>query len=168
MEAVSFSGLRIANFLGNYLAALLLSRSMRLTRRYATGPGLARPDASSLGGKLLLTRLSLPGGDLHSGGFRCLVHLTRAVPDETESAGGLFVAAINFATLAARRPAVYSDHSGSGRLPGERRRVLAFVILCAVDTRLTAQLKDASLTLVGMPGREFRLSACAPAKLLRH
>lgn len=90
----------IANFLGNYLGAFLLGRSMRFT--LTVMPLLMGSLAlilSSFGGALLLDAAMVALWGLAFGAVPVAwsTWITRAVPDETESAGGLFVAAINFA-----------------------------------------------------------------------
>lgn len=151
VEAVSLILLvfGIANFLGNYLAALLLSRSMRLTLTLMPLVlGSLALMLSSLGGKLLLDAALVAGWGLAFGAVPVAwsTWITRAVPDETESAGGLFVAAINFAIASgAAAGGFILDHSGVQAVflaSGGALLLATFVILYAVDTRLTAQLKE--------------------------
>ncbi|MCT7373697.1 MFS transporter [Chelativorans salis] len=90
----------IANLLGNYVGAFLLERSMRLT--LAIMPltmGTLALSLSTLGGNVAADAAMVALWGLAFGAVPVAwsTWITRAVPDEAESAGGLFVAAINFA-----------------------------------------------------------------------
>lgn len=90
----------IANFLGNYLGGILIERSMRLT--LAMAPlvigGLAF-SLAGLGGSLEsdLAMVALWGVAFGTVPVAWSSWITRSVPDQAESAGGLLVAAINLA-----------------------------------------------------------------------
>jgi predicted MFS family arabinose efflux permease len=93
-------GFGIANFLGNYLGAFLLERSMRLTLAIMPlSMGTLALALSGVGGNLAADAAMVALWGLAFGAVPVAwsTWITRAVPDETESAGGLFVAAINFA-----------------------------------------------------------------------
>ncbi|MDX3924347.1 MAG: MFS transporter [Shinella sp.] len=93
-------GFGVASFFGNYLGGFLLERSMRLTLAImplimgtlalllAVTGGNAATDAAMV---------ALWGLAFGAVPVAWSTWITRAVPDEAESAGGLFVASINFA-----------------------------------------------------------------------
>lgn len=90
----------IATFIGNYLGAFLLERSMRLT--LALMPlvmGTLGFALSLFGGNLIADTgmVALWGLAFGTVPVAWSTWITRAIPDETESGSGLFVAAINFA-----------------------------------------------------------------------
>ncbi len=89
-------GFGIATFFGNYLGAVLLERSMRFT---LTIMPLVMGSLSAFGGSLAgdAAMVALWGLAFGAVPVAWSTWITRAVPDEAESAGGLFVAAINFA-----------------------------------------------------------------------
>lgn len=98
--SVILLGFGIASFVGNYLGGLLLERSMRLT--LALMPLLMGALALTLamfGGNMVVdaTMVAIWGLAFGAVPVAWSTWITRAVPDEAESAGGLFVAAINFA-----------------------------------------------------------------------
>lgn len=140
--SVVLLGFGIATFFGNYLGAVLLERSMRFTLS-------AMPVVMGV----LALALALSGGDLVADAAMVALWglafgavpvawstwITRAVPDEAESAGGLFVAAINFAiaTGAAAGGAMF-DISGIASVfvsSGVVLFIAAFTIVFAVRTR---------------------------------
>ena len=93
-------GFGVANFAGNYLGALLLERSMRLT--LALMPlvmGTLAFALAGFGGSLAVDTAMVALWGLAFGAVPVAwsTWITRAVPDEAESAGGLLVAAINTA-----------------------------------------------------------------------
>ncbi|WEX08289.1 MFS transporter [Chelativorans sp. AA-79] len=93
-------GFGIANLLGNYLGAFLLERSMRLTLAIMPlAMGTLALTLASLGGNVAADAAMVALWGLAFGAVPVAwsTWITRAVPDEAESAGGLFVAAINFA-----------------------------------------------------------------------
>lgn len=90
----------IANFIGNYLGAFLLERSMRLT--LALLPlvmGALAFGLSGFGGNLVADTVMVTLWGLAFGTVPVAwsAWITRTITDETESGTGLFVAAINFA-----------------------------------------------------------------------
>lgn len=136
----------VANFLGNYLAAFLLGRSMRFTLTIM--PLLMGSLAlilSSFGGALLLDAALVALWGLAFGAVPVAwtTWITRAVPDETESAGGLVVAAINFAiATGAAAGGFILDHSGVETVflaSGGVLLLATLVIVSAVDTRVAMQ-----------------------------
>ncbi len=93
-------GFGVASFLGNYLGGILLERSMRLT--LAIAPLVMSAIALTLafaGGSIVTDTAMVVLWGLAFGAVPVAwsTWITRAVPDEAESAGGLFVATINFA-----------------------------------------------------------------------
>ncbi|WP_048644814.1 MFS transporter [Nitratireductor soli] len=93
-------GFGIANLAGNYLGAFLLERSMRFTLTIMPlVMGTLALALSSAGGNVALDAAMVAVWGLAFGAVPVAwsTWITRAVPDETESAGGLFVAAINMA-----------------------------------------------------------------------
>lgn len=93
-------GFGVANLLGNYLGGFLLERSLRLT--LAIMPlimGTLALALSTIGGTLFLDAAMVVAWGLAFGAVPVgwSTWITRAVPDEAESAGGLLVAAINLA-----------------------------------------------------------------------
>lgn len=93
-------GFGIASFVGNYLGGILLERSMRLT--LAIAPLVMSAIALTLaftGGSMVTDTAMVVLWGLAFGAVPVAwsTWITRAVPDEAESAGGLFVATINFA-----------------------------------------------------------------------
>lgn len=93
-------GFGIATFFGNYLGAVLLERSMRFTLTIMpVVMGALAFSLSVFGGSLAgdAAMVALWGLAFGAVPVAWSTWITRAVPDEAESAGGLFVAAINFA-----------------------------------------------------------------------
>jgi predicted MFS family arabinose efflux permease len=135
-------GFGIANLLGNYLGAFLLERSMRLTLTLMPlVMGTLALTLASFGGNVAADAAMVALWGLAFGAVPVAwsTWITRAVPDETESAGGLFVAAINFAiaTGAAAGGLIY-DVSGATSvfLVSGAVLILATVtILAGVQTR---------------------------------
>lgn len=136
-------GFGIANFLGNYLGAFLLERSMRLT--LVTMPlvmGALALALAGTGGNLVADAAMVALWGLAFGAVPVAwsTWITRAVPDETESAGGLFVAAINFAiAIGAAAGGLIFDASGVQMVflaSGAVLVVAAATILAGVETRL--------------------------------
>jgi predicted MFS family arabinose efflux permease len=139
-------GFGIANFLGNYLGAFLLERSMRLT--LAVMPlvmGTLALALSSLGGSVAADAAMVALWGLAFGAVPVVwsTWITRTVPDEAESAGGLFVAAINFAiATGAALGGVIFDASGAASVflaSGAVLVVAAVTILAGVDTRTASR-----------------------------
>ena len=135
-------GFGIATFFGNSLGAVLLERSMRFT--LAAMPlvmGTLALSLSAFGGNLVADAAMVALWGLAFGAVPVAwsTWITRAVPDEAESAGGLFVAAINFAiaTGAAAGGALF-DLSGVSSVfvaSGAALFLAALTILTAVRTR---------------------------------
>ncbi|MGD9477847.1 MFS transporter [Shinella sp. G-2] len=93
-------GFGIATFFGNSLGALLLERSMRLTLTLMpVVMGVLALSLSVFGGGLAgdAAMVALWGLAFGAVPVAWSTWITRAVPDEAETAGGLFVAAVNFA-----------------------------------------------------------------------
>lgn len=133
----------IASFLGNYLASFLLGRSMRLTLTIMPLlMGSLAFTLSSFGGAVVLDAVLVALWGLAFGAVPVAwsTWITRAVPDETESAGGLFVAAINFAIATGAAAGGYLlDYSGVEAVflaSGGALLLATFVIFSTVDTRL--------------------------------
>ncbi|WP_265516106.1 MFS transporter [Nitratireductor luteus] len=132
----------IANLIGNYLGAFLLERSMRLT--LALMPlvmGTLALALAGTGGNIAAdaAMVALWGVAFGAVPVAWSTWITRAVPDEAESAGGLFVAAINFAiaTGAAAGGFIF-DASGVGNVFMASGIVLiaaAVMIVTGVETR---------------------------------
>ena len=135
-------GFGIATFFGNYLGAVLLERSMRLTLTIMpVVMGALALSLSVFGGSLAsdAAMVALWGLAFGAVPVAWTTWITRAVPDEAESAGGLFVAAINFAiaTGAAAGGAIF-DASGVTSVfvvSGVVLFLAALTIVSAVHTR---------------------------------
>ncbi|MGQ2906274.1 MAG: MFS transporter [Neoaquamicrobium sediminum] len=139
-------GFGIANFLGNYLGAFLLERSMRLTLVIMPlTMGTLAVALAVVGGNLAADAAMVALWGLAFGAVPVAwsTWITRAVPDEAESAGGLFVAAINFAiATGAAAGGLIFDVSGVGTvflLSGAVLVVAAMTILTGVETRPAAK-----------------------------
>lgn len=135
-------GFGIANFAGNYLGAFLLERSMRLTLTVMPlTMGTLALILAQFGGDMAADAAMVALWGLAFGAVPVAwsTWITRAVPDEAESAGGLFVAAINMAiaTGAAAGGLVF-DLSGAATVFLASGAVLiaaAATILTGVETR---------------------------------
>jgi predicted MFS family arabinose efflux permease len=135
-------GFGIATFFGNYLGAVLLERSMRFTLTIMpVVMGVLALSLSTFGGSLAgdAAMVALWGLAFGAVPVAWSTWITRAVPDEAESAGGLFVAAINFAiaTGAAAGGALF-DASGVTSVfvaSGAVLLLAALTIVSAVRTR---------------------------------
>jgi len=135
-------GFGIATFFGNSLGALLLERSMRFTLTIMpVVMGVLALSLSAFGGNLAgdAAMVALWGLAFGAVPVAWSTWITRAVPDEAESAGGLFVAAINFAiaTGAAAGGALF-DASGVASVfvaSGVVLILAALTIVSAVRTR---------------------------------
>lgn len=139
-------GFGVANFLGNYLGAFLLERSMRLTLVIMPlTMGTLAVALAVVGGNLAADAAMVALWGLAFGAVPVAwsTWITRAVPDEAESAGGLFVAAINFAiATGAAAGGLIFDVSGVGTvflLSGAVLVVAAMTILTGVETRPAAK-----------------------------
>jgi len=126
-------GFGLANFLGTSLAGFLLERSLRLT--LLTMPLLMALIGVAL---VLLGRLpmahaalvSLWGMAFGAVPVAWSTWITRTVPDEAESGGGLIVAAVQFAiTLGAAAGGVIFDASGAKGVFAASALVLAAAVL---------------------------------------
>lgn len=135
-------GFGIATFFGNYLGAVLLERSMRFTLTIMpVVMGALALSLSIFGGSLAgdAAMVALWGLAFGAVPVAWSTWITRAVPDEAESAGGLFVAAINFAiaTGAAAGGALF-DTTGVTSVfvaSGAVLLLAALTIVSAVRTR---------------------------------
>ncbi|WP_159587395.1 MFS transporter [Chelativorans xinjiangense] len=132
----------IANLFGNYLGAFLLERSMRLT--LAIMPltmGTLALSLSALGGNVAADAAMVALWGLAFGAVPVAwsTWITRAVPDEAESAGGLFVAAINLAiATGAAAGGLIFDISGVATVflaSGAVLVIAAVAIMAGVETR---------------------------------
>jgi predicted MFS family arabinose efflux permease len=101
--ALMLLGFGVANFAGTLLAGILLERSLRLTLTLAplvigaTGLGLAILQVGLPVHALFVAAWGLAFGAVPVGWS---TWMARSVPDETESAGGLVVAAVQIAIAA--------------------------------------------------------------------
>ncbi|EKF19150.1 MFS transporter [Nitratireductor pacificus] len=144
--SVILLGFGIANLAGNYLGAFLFERSMRFTLTVMPlVMGTLALVLSRLGGNVAVDAAMVAIWGLAFGAVPVAwsTWITRAVPDETESAGGLFVAAINLAiaTGAAAGGFIF-DTSGIESVfavSGAVLIVAAVTILTAVVTRPAAE-----------------------------
>lgn len=135
-------GFGVATFFGNYLGAVLLERSMRFTlTAMPLVMAVLALSLSAFGGSLAGDAVMVAIWGLAFGAVPVAwsTWITRAVPDEAESAGGLFVAAINFAiaTGAAAGGAMF-DASGVASVflaSGVVLLIAACTIVSAVRTR---------------------------------
>lgn len=139
-------GFGIANFLGNYLGAFLLERSMRLALVVMPlAMGTLALALSSVGGNMAADAAMVALWGLAFGAVPVVwsTWITRAVPDEAESAGGLFVAAINFAiAIGAALGGVIFDASGIASVflaSGAVLVVAAATILVGVEARAASR-----------------------------
>lgn len=135
-------GFGVANFVGNYLGAFLLERSMRLTLVIMPlTMGSLAVALAGMGGGLASDAAMVALWGLAFGAVPVAwsTWITRAVPDEAESAGGLFVAAINFAiATGAAAGGLIFDASGVEAVflaSGAVLVVAAMTILVGVETR---------------------------------
>ena len=135
-------GFGIASFLGNYLGGFLVERSMRAT--LAAMPlvmGTLALLLVSHGGNALTDAAMVALWGLAFGAVPVAwsTWITRVVPDEAETAGGLFVAAINFAiATGAAGGGVLFDLSGVGTVflaSGAVLLAAGVTILAGVRTR---------------------------------
>ncbi|WP_158814129.1 MFS transporter [Methylocapsa sp. S129] len=138
-------GFGVANFLGTLLGGFMLERDMRLTL-------MAMPLAMGVLGLVLAGLGSAPLADailiaLWGVAFGAVpvawsTWITRTVPDEAESAGGLFVAAIQFAiAIGAAAGGLLFDASGARGVFGAAGVVLlaaTLIILAGVGSRPAA------------------------------
>ncbi|MCR4269455.1 MFS transporter [Nitratireductor sp. ZSWI3] len=138
-------GFGIANFLGTLLAGPLLERSLRLTLTTmpllmgALGIGLVSLGAIPAAGTVMVALWGLAFGAVP---VAWSTWLTRTVPDQAESAGGLLVAAIQFAiALGAAAGGAIFDTSGVIGVFGASGSVLllaALMIMIGVRPRAVA------------------------------
>ena len=135
-------GFGIATFFGNYLGAVLLERSMRFTLTIMpVVMGALALSLSAFGGSLAgdAAMVALWGLAFGAVPVAWSTWITRAVPDEAESAGGLFVAAINFAiaTGAAAGGALFDANGVTSVFVASGAVLLlaALTIVSAVRTR---------------------------------
>jgi predicted MFS family arabinose efflux permease len=110
-------GFGVANFLGTLLGGFLLERDMRLTLLVmplvmgVLGLVLAALGSAPLADSLLIALWGLAFGAVP---VAWSTWVTRAVPDEAESAGGLIVAAVQLAiSIGASAGGVFFDASGA-------------------------------------------------------
>ncbi|WP_275287647.1 MFS transporter [Halomonas elongata] len=93
-------GFGLANFLGTFLAGVMLERNMRFTQIVMPATmGILGLGLASVGGIPLVDAMMIALWGMAFGTVPVAwsTWLTRTVPDEAESAGGLLVAAIQFA-----------------------------------------------------------------------
>lgn len=135
-------GFGIANFLGNLLAGLMLERSIRFTLVVMPmSMGVLGLSLAGLGGIPLLDAAMVALWGLAFGAVPVAwsTWLTRTVPDEAESAGGLLVAAIQLAIASgAAAGGLVFDMSGAVGVFSASGCVLllaAMVILFGVQAR---------------------------------
>lgn len=135
-------GFGIANFLGNLLAGLMLERSIRFTLVVMPmSMGVLGLSLAGLGGIPLLDAAMVALWGLAFGAVPVAwsTWLTRTVPDEAESAGGLLVAAIQLAIASgAAAGGLIFDMSGAVGVFSASGCVLllaAMVILFGVQAR---------------------------------
>ncbi len=144
IQAVSsiLLGFGIANFLGTLLAGPVIERNLRLTLSFMPllmgGLGLA---LIALGSEPTVAALMIALWGLAFGAVPVAwsTWLTRTVPDQAESAGGLLVAAIQLAiSIGAAAGGAVFDLSGASGVFGSAGLVLlmaAAIILCGIRTR---------------------------------
>lgn len=132
----------VGNFIGNSLAGFIIERSMRAT--LATMPLIMAVLALGLslaGGNVVTDTVMAAAWGIAFGAVPVAwsTWITRAVPDEAESAGGLFVAAVNLAiALGASGGGAIFDMSGAKTvfLTSGVVLALAFIaIVAGVETR---------------------------------
>lgn len=135
-------GFGIASFVGNYLGGVLLERSMRMT--LATMPlvmGILAMTLASFGGSLFVDAALVALWGLAFGAVPVAwsTWITRAVPDEAESAGGLFVATINFAiaTGAAMGGVIFDSSSVQNVFLSSGIVLLVATLIIALGVRAT-------------------------------
>ncbi len=143
IEAVSgiLLGFGLANFVGTLFAGVLLERSLRLTLTAmplvmaVLGFGLVSFGHLPLAGTVLVGIWGLAFGAVP---VAWSTWLTRAVPDQAESAGGLLVAAIQLAiALGAAIGGLIFDASGATGVFGASSLVMIFAtVMILVGVRL--------------------------------
>lgn len=140
-------GFGIANFLGTLLAGRLLKRSLRVTlvamplSMGALGVGLVLLGSVPMAAALMIAAWGLAFGAVP---VAWSTWLTRTVPDQAESAGGLLVAAINLAiAMGAAAGGGMLDLSGvTGVFAGSSAILLAAasMILIGIRSRAAAAI----------------------------
>ncbi len=138
-------GFGVANFAGTYLGGALLERSMRLT--LAVMPltmGLLGLGLAALGGSPVVASvlIALWGVAFGAVPVAWSTWITRTVPDEAESAGGLFVAGVQLAIAAgaAGGGAIFGITGAGGvfSVSGVVLLLAALVVAGGVRTRAVA------------------------------
>jgi predicted MFS family arabinose efflux permease len=135
-------GFGVANFLGTLLAAPMIERNLGLTLLSmpllmgVLGLALAAEGANPVAAALMVTLWGLAFGAVP---VAWSTWLTRTVPDQAESAGGLLVAAIQMAiSIGAAAGGTVLDLSGATGVFGAAGIVLllaAAIILYGIGTR---------------------------------
>ena len=142
-------GFGVANFIGTSLAGFMLERSLRMTLLLmplamgAIALALVALGRAPIADALLVALWGMAFGAVP---VAWSTWITKTVPDEAESGGGLIVAAVQFAiTLGAAAGGVVFDHTGaSGVFVG------AGAVLLVAAAMIFASLRDRVETPVAM------------------
>jgi len=156
--ALMLLGFGVANFAGTILAGVLLERSLRLTLTLAplvigaAGLALAVWHVGLPGHAVLVAAWGMAFGAVPVGWS---TWMARAVPDETESAGGILVAAVQIAIAAGA--AVGGSIFGFGGVTGVFAAGGAVLLLTAAA--VFARVTQTNVTKVASPSPD-RLVVC--------
>jgi DHA1 family purine ribonucleoside efflux pump-like MFS transporter len=144
-------GFGVANFIGTSLAGFMLERSLRMTLLLmplamgAIALALVALGRAPLADALLVALWGMAFGAVP---VAWSTWITKTVPDEAESGGGLIVAAVQFAiTLGAAAGGVVFDHTGASGVfvgAGAVLLVAAAMIFASLRDRLEAPVAMAS------------------------
>ncbi|PRD44891.1 MFS transporter [Phyllobacterium phragmitis] len=133
-------GFGIANFLGTYLGGLMLERNMRLTlmgmplMMGILGLGLASAGSAPLADAAMITLWGLAFGAVP---VAWSTWITRTIPDEAETGGGLFVAAVQLAIAmgAAMGGAIFEVSGAAGVFTAGGAILLAATLMIGLGVR---------------------------------
>jgi len=144
-------GFGVANFIGTSLAGFMLERSLRMTLLLmplamgAIALALVALGRAPIADALLVALWGMAFGAVP---VAWSTWITKTVPDEAESGGGLIVAAVQFAiTLGAAAGGVVFDHTGASGVfvgAGAVLLVAAAMIFASLRDRLEAPVAMAS------------------------
>lgn len=144
-------GFGVANFIGTSLAGFMLERSLRMTLLLmplamgAIALALVALGRAPIADALLVALWGMAFGAVP---VAWSTWITKTVPDEAESGGGLIVAAVQFAiTLGAAAGGVVFDHTGASGVfvgAGAVLLVAAAMIFVSLRDRLEAPVAMAS------------------------
>ncbi|PYE87831.1 MFS transporter [Phyllobacterium leguminum] len=142
-------GFGIANFLGTYLGGIMLERNLRLTLLLMPltmgilGLGLAVSGSTPLAHAAMVALWGLAFGAVP---VAWSTWITRTIPDEAETGGGLFVAAIQLAIAmgAALGGALFDAGGATGVFTAGGGILLAAALMIGVGVRARSTVATAS------------------------